>query len=121
MPIPDAAFAQWLRDGVLYEASTDAALAAAWGPDAVETEIVSPLALLADAATEAARQQGFLGGPLAVETHDVPGLRLDLHLRPVTIVADRLGYDAGLTVFVIGVEEQQDARRTTLTVLRKLT
>jgi len=117
----DAGTIGWLKTSVLYEASTSAPLAAAWGGDAVETEIVSPLALLADATIEAARQQSFLGGPLAVETHDVPGLRLDLYLRPVTIVGDRLGYDAGVTVFVIGVQEQEGAKRTTLTVLRKLT
>lgn len=117
----DPAQVSWLKTGALYGASTDAALGARWGTDALETEVISCLALAADAATEAARQQAFLGGPLAIETHNVKGLRSDLIGRPVTITCDRLGYDAGLTVFVIGVEEQQDVERTVLTVLRKLT
>jgi hypothetical protein len=117
----DAATVEWLKEGVLFEASTDAGVAAAWGDLAVESKIVSPLALAAAAATEAARQQTFLEGPLAVEVHDVAGLRTDLFCRPVTITSDRLGYEAGLDVFVIGVEESVQVARTQLTVLRRLT
>jgi len=117
----DAGIVAYLKEGVLYAEVTDAGLAALWGELARETTIVSTLALSAGAAAEVARQQAFLAGPLAIETHDVPGLRIDLLGRPVTIVADRLGYSAGLVVFVIGVEEQDQVARTTLTVLRRLT
>jgi hypothetical protein len=116
----DTATIEWLKKGALFEAATDAGVAAAWGATAVEAEIISPLATSAAAATEAARQQAFWEGPMAVETHDVPGLRSDLLGLPVTIVADRLGYEGGLAVFVIGVEEAESVRRTQLTVLRRL-
>ncbi|HYI39984.1 MAG TPA: hypothetical protein VE053_06670 [Allosphingosinicella sp.] len=117
----DAGTVAWLKGGVLFASSTDTGIATAWGVDASETEIVSCLALSSAAATEAARQQDFLEGPLAVERHNVKGLRSDLIGRPVTITVAQLGYDAGLTVFVIGAEEAADVERTYLTVLRKLT
>jgi hypothetical protein len=116
----DAGTAEWLKEGALYASIEDALAAAAWGADAVETKIVSPIALAADAQTEAARQLAFLKGPLALETHDVAGLRSDLLAKAVTIVGAQLGYDAGLTVFVIGVEEREGVERTKLTVLRRL-
>lgn len=116
----DAGLAAWLKEGMLYASATDAGIATAWGTEAVETTMISPLALLGAAAAEAARQQAFFEGPLAVEVHDVAGLRSDLLGKPVTIVCDRLGYAAGLTVFVIGYEEQAKVDRTNLTVLRRL-
>jgi len=117
----DAGIVDWLRTGAFYVTSIDNTFAAAWGTSAVETEIMSPLALAADAATEADRQQIFLEGPLVVEVHDVPGLRADLLARAVTLTCAQLGYDAGVNVFVIGIEEQRDMERTFLTVLRKQT
>lgn len=115
----DAGIVAWLKEGALFAASTDAGVAAAWGGDALETEVMSCLALAADAAAEAARQEAFLKGPHAIEEHDVPGERSDLIGRPATIVAGRLGYGAGLTVFIIGAEELANGR-TLLTVLRRL-
>lgn len=117
----DAGIVGWLKNGAEYASSTDGAFATAWDVEAVETEIVSPLALAADAATEAALQQAFLEGPLAVEKHDVTGLRSDLVGQCITITISALGYDAGLAVFVIAAEESASVKRTTLTVLRKLT
>lgn len=119
MPV-DAAQVQWLKDGAKFEVSTDAGIVAAWGADASETEIVSPLALVADATPEAARQEAFLKGPLVVDRHIVPGLKAHLTGRPVTLTIARLGYDAGLDVFVLGAEEQDGVELTTLTVLRRL-
>jgi hypothetical protein len=116
----DSALVEWLKKGALFASATDAALSAAWGTDALETEIVSCLALSGATATEAARQQAFLGGPTAIERHNVPGLHQALIGRPVTITVARLGYDGGLTVFVIGAEELKDVERTELIVLRKL-
>lgn len=116
----DAGIVDWLKTAALFAASTDGAFAALWGAEAVETEIISTLALDADAIAEAARQQGFLEGPLAVDIHDVPGLREDLIGRPVTITADQLGYGAGVVVFVIGAKEHERVERTTLIVLRRL-
>jgi hypothetical protein len=116
----DAGQVAWLKRGALFAQSTDAGQDAKWGAEAIETEIVSALAFAGDALVEAARQIGFLAGPLAIETHDVPGLRSDLYGRAVTVQADRLGYEAGLTIFVIGVEEHERVERTTLTVVRRL-
>lgn len=116
----DAETVAWLKEGSLYSTATDAGVAAAWGDDARETTISSPLALSAGAAAEAARQQEFLEGPLAIDVVTVKGLRSDLIGRPVTVTCDRLGYDGGATVFVIGVEEEARVERTVLTVLRRL-
>jgi len=115
----DAATIEWLKAGAKWEVSTGAGVAAAWGSDAAITEIVSALALASDASVEAARQQGFFEGPIAIERHVVPGLKAYLRGRLVTLTADRLGYDAGLDVFVISVEEQ-DGGLTALIVLRRL-
>ncbi|HYD12741.1 MAG TPA: hypothetical protein VEC11_07825 [Allosphingosinicella sp.] len=119
MPV-DAGLVDWLKTGAKFEASTDAGIAAAWGADAAETEIVSPLALLADAAAEAVRQEAFLKGPLVIDRHVVRGLKAYLVGRPATITIDRLGYDAGVDVFVIGAEERDGVELTNLTVLRRL-
>jgi hypothetical protein len=115
----DGATVEWLKEGRLIAPYTDSGIASAW-PDAFETEIMSPLALASDALVEAARQQGFLKGPLAEESADVPGLRSDLLGKCVTISSSNLGYAPGLDVFVIGVEEQELIERTKLTVLRRL-
>ena len=48
------------------------------------------------------------------------GARADLWCQPITITADRLGYDDGCDVFVIGVDETATAGATVLTVLRSL-
>jgi hypothetical protein len=117
----DAETIVWLKEGVLWSPTTDAGVASAFGNDALETDIVSCLALASDAAVESARQQGFLEGPLAVEVlTGIKGQRADLIGRPVTITCDRLGYNSGLTVFVIDVQEQEGTDRTTLKVLRRL-
>lgn len=116
----DAGTAVWLKEGALYALSTDSGIASAWA-DSLETEIVSPLAVAADAATEAARQQAFLEGPLAIETHNVPGLKSSLVGSPITLTGTHLGYDAGLVVFVIRAVEIEGINRTELTVLRRLT
>lgn len=116
----DAAEVTWLKEGRQYAAAANTAVQARWGAAAVETDILSPLALLPGAVAEAARQAGFLGGPLAIEKHDVPGERVDLMLTVQTITAPGLGYGAGIDVFVIEAEEREDVERTTLTVLRRL-
>jgi DNA-binding transcriptional regulator LsrR (DeoR family) len=117
----DAAVVRWLKEGAIYELASDASTVTKYGAVARETSVMSPLALTAGAAAEAARQVAFLSGPLVVDTHLVKGLRSDLIGQPVTITTARLGYDAGLVVFVIGVAERDETDQTVLTVLRKLT
>ncbi|WP_336958764.1 hypothetical protein [Sphingobium aquiterrae] len=114
----DAITVDWLRSAGLVKAATAAAIVDAWGDLAVTSEIISPLALEADAASEADRQISFLGHPLPVEKVSVDGLRVDLVGRPV--VGSAAGYAAGQVFFVIGAEEASDVDRTTLTVLRVL-
>jgi hypothetical protein len=117
----DQGFARWLKEGAHFAAANDAQVAALFAELGRVTEIVSPLALKAGAEAEAARQIAFLGGVLVIDAHLVPGLRIDLLGQPVTMVVDRLGYDAGVTVFVLGVQEEEQTDQSVLTVLRKLT
>lgn len=122
MSAVDPGYAGWLKAAALYTSAFDSAVVSAFGVLAVEQEIVSPLALLADADDEVARQLAFVGGaPMVVDRLSVPGLRADLHGQCVTLVADRGAYGgAGLPCFVIGVDESETVERTDLTVLRKL-
>lgn len=113
----DGSVAAWLTADALYATSVPAS-AAAWGDSARETTIISPIALLADAQAEAARQAGFLAGPFAVDEHDVLGSQIDCLGRVITIKGDRMGYQNGKDVFVIGAQE--GANITTLTVLVRL-
>lgn len=119
--IVDPSIAQWLKSEALVASANDNLVQAAWGDLAATTEIMSPLAELADAQDEAARQLAFLGGPLAIDRLQVDGLRADLIGLPLDLTADRAGYEGGLRVFVIGVEELEGVDRTNLTVLRRLT
>lgn len=117
----DAGFARWLREGVRFAPATDAAIVALWGTIARTLDIVSCLATEDGAEDEAARQIAFMGAAIVIDDHVVDGLRHDLVGLPVTIKNDRLGYSAGVSVFVIGVAEAEQVSQTTLTVLRKLT
>lgn len=117
----DAGFARWLKEGIIYASATDTAIETKWGARARSTDVGSPLATKAGAEAEAARQLAFLGGPLVIDDHVVAGLRADLIGQPVTLTINRLGYDAGVVVFVIGAAESDQVEQTTLTVVRRLT
>lgn len=110
-------FADWLKATALYATSADDG--SAWGDKAVETEIISPLAFKPDALTEAARQLEVLGGPLAVDEHVVSGRHIAMLGKSVRVAGDRLGYENGAQVFVIGATEQANGT-TVLTVLKRL-
>jgi len=120
MAAVDPGFADWLKERALFTTAAAASIDAAWAGDAGESEIVTPFAIKSDAHAEGARQIAFLGGPLAIDLHVVPGLRSDLYGRAVTIESERLGYAGGVPAFVIGVEEAEDREQTVLTVLRAL-
>lgn len=115
----DPGIAAWLKEGSLISVASDTAVATAF-PDAIQSEIISPLALSGAADNEAGRQLAFLKGPLAIDTVNVAGLLIDRIGTTVKITANRLGYAAGLLVYVLGAEEDREAERTTLTVLRRL-
>lgn len=108
----------YLKGEGFFEKSDNATLPAGLLPMAVVQEIMSPLAIRADAGTEADRQLAFLGGPLVRDIHIVQGARRDLQARPITLKGDQLDYAAGIPCFVIGFKELDDGT-TELTVLRK--
>lgn len=119
-PTVDAGYASWLKAPSRTVGATITGAAAAWGDKAVDSTVVSPLALKADAQAEATYQAQFLAGPIARDTVLVKGLRADLIGRLVTIVGDRLGYEDGADVFVIGAKESDRVQTTSLTVLKRL-
>lgn len=116
----DADYALWLQSPARFVTYADPALATLWGDLALETRIISPFASQAAALDEGARQMAFLGYALAEDVHIIPGAHRDKIGQVVTITLDRLGYDAGLEVFVIGAQEDRAANITTLTVLRRM-
>lgn len=116
----DPTYAAWLKDTARYVTWAPGS-ATAWGTAAVESTILSPLALQADALIEASRQANFLAGPIAKDTVIVKGQRRDLIGRVITVQGDRLGYEgAGAAVFVCGAAEADTGGVTTLTVLKRL-
>jgi len=115
----DAGYAEWLKSDSRITLAP-ALGAEQWGDTALDSSVVSPLAFKADAQAEAAYQASFLAGPLARDIVLISGLRKDLIGRLVTIHGDRLGYENGADVFVIGAAEGDTVRVTTLTVLKRL-
>lgn len=122
MSAVDPIYAQWLMANGLWQVSTDATINARWGATALTTERVTTIATEADAATEAARQIAFLGGsgPLAIEEHELVGEWAAYLGQAITLTIDRLGYDAGLAVFVIGALDNRATGTSTVTVIRRL-
>ena len=120
MPLVDSGLAAWLKAPALYIAAAPAG-AGTWPAIAGTAEIMTPIALGADAQAEAQRQADLFGKPLMRDQVVVHGLQRDLVGQCVTIVADRLGYaGAGKAVFVIEVEEQADMVASVLHVLRPI-
>lgn len=117
MPTANPAYAQYLKSTALFTKAT-AASAATWGNRAVDTEIISPLAIKAAADTEAARQIALLEGPLCEDAVVVPGRRKDLLGKVITLQGARLDYAAGKLAFVIGFQEAEST--TILNVIRKV-
>lgn len=118
----DPLYAQWLMSDGYRQVSTDDVLTARWGNRAQSTERLTTIANRSDAAAEAARQIAFLGGGgvLVTEEHSLLGEWASQLGRVVTLTIDRLGYDAGLDVFVIGVEDNRASGTSTVTVLRRM-
>lgn len=117
MPTVDSATVLYLKSTALFTKAT-AASAATWGDRAVDSEIISPLATNAAAATEAARQIALLEGPLVEDSVRVMGQRRDLMGKVITAQGDPLDYAAGVPAFVIGYQE--DEGTTILSIIRKL-
>lgn len=122
MTAVDPIYAQWLMAEALFSVSSDATLNARWGSSAQTTERLTTIATDTDAAAEAARQIAFLGGngPLAIEEHELVGEWAGHLGQIITLTIDRLGYDAGLAVFVIGAQDNRATGTSTVTVIRRL-
>jgi hypothetical protein len=116
----DATFVDWLKNRARFAEDFDSAVDSKWSERARGSEIVSCIAIKADAEAEANRQLSFLAGPLVVDRHRIKGRRDDLLGEPVTLGIDKLGYAAGEACFVIGVEEAETGDETYLTVVRTL-
>ena len=117
MPTVDSASVLYLKAPALFTKAT-AVSAATWGDRAVDSEIISPLALKAAADTEAARQIALLEGPLVEDSCRVMGQRKDLMHKVVTLQGNPLDYAGGKVGFVIGYREEEGT--TILSIIRKL-
>lgn len=119
MGLVPSTVAEWLAGRAIYAQAENGSLRASWGDVSIESEVLSPIAFAEAAVAEAARQQEFLGQPLAEETIEVEGDLVGLLGTCQRIVCDRAGYADGPAVLVIGAEEQ-DSGITRLTVLRPM-
>ncbi|MCX7284412.1 MAG: hypothetical protein NTX28_10265 [Novosphingobium sp.] len=120
MTTVDPVFAQWLMDQARWHVAEDATLKTRWGETAETSERVTTIATKADAEAEAARQLDFMGGPLVEDEHLLKGQWAGFLGRVITLTIDKLGYDAGIDVFVIGVEDDYAAGTSRVRVLRRL-
>lgn len=116
----DPVFAQWLQDEGLWSLVEDAAAIGRWATGAVTSERMTSIAFEADADAEAARQLAFLKGPLVIDEHVLKGEWRGYRGQVITITGDRLGYDAGVDVYVLAVEDDLAAGLSTVTVIRRL-
>lgn len=116
----DPLFAQWLMADGLWEVSEEATLKARWGDKALTTSRMTTIATKADAEAEAARQLAFMGPVAAIDQHTLKGSWRQLRGRVVTLTSDRLGYQAGVDVFVLGAEDELSTGLSRVTVLRRL-
>lgn len=120
MALPTATYAEWLRAESLWVTAEDAALAAAWGDDAPKAERLTGLATKVGADDEAVRQLAFMGQAMAREVHQLVGRFTPLIGKTITLICERLGYDAGLNVIVLGAVDNLATGMSAVTVLRRL-
>ena len=122
MTLVDPVFAQWLLADSLWALATDDAGATRWGDSALTKERQTTIADKADAEAEAARQLAFMGagGPMAIESHMLLGRWEPVRGQVITITGDRLGYEDGIDVFLLGAEDALGAGTSRVTVLRRL-
>lgn len=100
--------------------AADGVAAGRWGSTGRNSERETTLASEADAKAEARRQLDFLGGPLALDEHQLPG-RWGWALGTViTVTAERLNYEHGCDVFVLAANDDLAAGTSTVSVLRRL-
>lgn len=121
MTLVDPVFAQWLMADSLWSLAEDAASAARWGDSGLTKERRTTIAMKADAEAEAARQLAFIGaGPMVIDQHLLIGRWEQFRGQVITITGTQLDYDAGVDVFVLGVEDAWATGTSRVTVLRRL-
>jgi len=122
MSTADPLFAQWLMSASLQHVEADTTLIDRWGATAVATSRVTTIAVKADAEAEAQRQIDFLGGtgPIVIEEHQLAGVWAPYQGQVITLTIDRLGYDDGLDVFLLGAQDNRATGLSTITVARRL-
>lgn len=122
MSLVDPVFAQWLMADCLWSVATDDVGAARWGDSVLTQERKTTIALKADAEAEAARQLAFMGagGPMVIDVHLLVGRWEPYRGQVITITGNRLDYDAGIDVFVLGAEDALASGTSRVTVLRRL-
>lgn len=97
----------------------DGAARALWGTGALTVERASSIAFKSDATTEAARQLAFLKGPLVEDEHLLRGEWRSKRGTVIHLTCDKLGYENGVDVFVLGAEDNLATGLSTVTVLRR--
>lgn len=120
MAAVDPVFAQWLQAEGLWQVSEDAVLRARWTDKALTTSRMTTIALKADATAEGARQLAFLGPVSVIDEHLLIGEWRDRRGQVITLTSGKLGYNAGIDVFVLGAEDDRAAGTSRVTVLRRL-
>jgi len=120
MSLVDPVYAQWLMADCLWSLATDAAGDGRWGKTGMAKERQTTIATREDAEAEAARQLAFMGGPLVIDSHLLRGRWAAFRGQVITITGKRLGYDAGVNVFVLGAEDALASGTSRVTVLRRL-
>lgn len=116
----DPIFAQWLQDEGLWALKEDAPAIVKWATGAITAERMTSIAFQADAEAEATRQLAFMGGPLVIDVHTLRGEWRKYRGQVITITGDKLGYDAGINVFVLAAADSLATGLSTVSVLRKL-
>lgn len=120
MPAVDPLFAQWLQADGRWLVAEDAALRAAWAETGLTTQRMTTLATKAEAEAEAARQLAFLGPVAAIDEHLLTGEWRDRRGQTITLTIDRLGYEFGPAVLVLGAQDDLASGTSRVTVLKRL-
>lgn len=120
MATVDPVFAQWLQSAALWHVEESTELAARWGDAALTTERLTTIASKSDAEAEAVRQLAFMGPPAVIDEHLLMGEWAAYLGSVLTLTSDQLGYELGVEVFVIGVEDDRAVGTSRVTVIRRL-
>lgn len=120
MAAVDSIYAQYLQGDGLWLVQDDATLLARWGAQVLKSTRLTTLATKADATAEAARQIAFLGYPLVIDEHTLPGAWAAYIGRVITVKIAKLGYDAGIDVFLIAAQDDRATNLCQASVIRRL-